>query len=289
LGDPRKENVLENTFCHIPGIGAKTERELWNTGILTWETALDERAALPSARKRTALHRHAGESIARLERSDARYFGDRLPSREHWRLFTAFRHSVAYVDIETTGLGGPSDYITTIALYDGREIRTYVQGQNLDDFGHDIERYQLLITYNGKCFDVPFIRNDLGLAMDHAHIDLRYVLASIGHRGGLKGCERQLGIDRGDLIDIDGFFAVLLWQDYHTTGNARALETLLAYNILDVVNLEKLMVIAYNRKLEGTPFEETHRLPDPMQPANPFRADRGTIYRLRRTHGPYRW
>ena len=31
---------------------------------------------------------------------------------------------------------------------------------------------------------------------------------SLGFKGGLKGCERQLGLDRGNLKDIDGFFAV---------------------------------------------------------------------------------
>ena len=39
--------------------------------------------------------------------------------------------------------------------------------------------------------------------MNYAQIDLRYVLYSLGYRGGLKGCERQLGMDRGNLSDID--------------------------------------------------------------------------------------
>lgn len=45
--------------------------------------------------------------------------------------------------------------------------------------------------------------------MPHAHIDLRYVLASLGYRGGLKGCERQLGLDRQELQDVDGFFSLI--------------------------------------------------------------------------------
>lgn len=284
-----ESTLLKSTFCHIPGIGPKTERRLWEAGVLSWSTALDAAPIPLSARRGASLSLQLGESVSRLEAHDARYFYDRLPSHTQWRLFPAFQDSVAYVDIETTGLGGPSDYITTIAVYDGQSIYTYVQGQNLKDFGRDIARYQLLVTYNGKSFDVPFIRNDLGLPMDHAHIDLRYVLASIGYSGGLKGCEKKLGIDRGDLVDVDGYFAVLLWRDYNTGGNAKALDTLLAYNVLDVVNLETLMVIAYNHKLQGTPFEESHPLAFPIQPENPFRADKGTIYRLQRAYGGYRW
>jgi uncharacterized protein YprB with RNaseH-like and TPR domain len=197
-------------------------------------------------------------------------------------MFPEFRHSVAYLDIETTGLGGLDDHITTISVWDGHSISCYVHGHNLDAFAEDIASYALLVTYNGKCFDIPFIEHDLGIDMPHAHIDLRYVLASLGYKGGLKGCERQLGLGRQDLQDVDGFFAVLLWNDYRYNHNLRALETLLAYNILDVVNLEALMVIAYNRNLHGTPFGDSHRLPPSSLPPNPLEADRETIERLKR-------
>ena len=49
---------------------------------------------------------------------------------------------------------GWSDEITTIALYDGWTIRHYVQGHNLHGFLHDVQACQLLVTYNGKTFDV---------------------------------------------------------------------------------------------------------------------------------------
>ena len=29
--------MLTNTFCHIPGIGPKTEEKLWNAGIHNWD------------------------------------------------------------------------------------------------------------------------------------------------------------------------------------------------------------------------------------------------------------
>lgn len=78
-------------------------------------------------------------------------------------------------------------HITMIGLYDGTSIFHYIKDQNLEDFAHDIEKYQVIVTYNGKCFDIPFIRSNLGLAMDQAHIDLRYLLRSVGFSGGLKG------------------------------------------------------------------------------------------------------
>jgi uncharacterized protein YprB with RNaseH-like and TPR domain len=117
--------------------------------------------------------------------------------------------------------------------------------------------------------------------LNHAHIDLRYILYSLGFKGGLKGCERQLGMDRGDLKEIDGFFAVLLWDEYQRTGDQKVLETLLAYNVQDTVTLENLMVTAYNMKLKQTPFYEKLLITDSPPPVNPHRVDLGTVDRIK--------
>jgi hypothetical protein len=199
-------------------------------------------------------------------------------------MFSDFRRHAAYFDIETTGLRPEFSTITTIALFDGRRVRTYVCGRNLDDFVDDVQKYKLLITYNGKCFDIPFIEKFFGMKIKAAHIDLRYVLRSLGYTGGLKGCEKKLGIDRGDLDGVDGYFAVLLWDDFIENGNQRALETLLAYNTEDVVNLETLMVMAYNFKIKRTPFAVSNAFDLPRPPALPFKPDRDTIERIRQKY-----
>lgn len=193
-----------------------------------------------------------------------------------------FRASVAYLDIETTGLSRWDSEITTIALYDGSTIRYYVQGQNLEDFLHDIKAYSLMVTYNGKTFDIPFIEGYFKTRLTQGHIDLRYVLKSLGYRGGLKSCEKALGLDRGDLDGVDGYFAVLLWRDYQRNRNVKALETLLAYNIEDVVNLETLMVLAYNMKMAQMPFSNQGPLPLPKCPEIPFKADPATLIRIKK-------
>ena len=276
--------VLRQTFCHLPGISLRAEERLWASGVRSWD-AVDPADLARGARRRSEIASHLDESRRHLASGDAGYFAATLPAGEHWRLYPEFRDSVAYVDIETTGLGGPGDHITTIALYDGRSIRHYIHGANLPDFARDIRDYRVLVTYNGKCFDLPMLRAAFGLALDQAHIDLRYVLASLGYKGGLKACERQLGLDRGDLVDVDGWFAVLLWLDYRLRGNRQALETLLAYNIRDVVNLEALLVRAYNLKSGRTPLGTGVALTPPPPPAEPFQAHGPTIERLRRQFG----
>jgi uncharacterized protein len=271
--------MLQHTFCHIPGIGLKTETQFWNTGIRSWDDFLNSGSEGLAVPRKELIRRSLEESLVNLENREAAHFESLLPSSLHWRFFPEFRDRTAYLDIETTGLDDFCD-ITTIALYDGKQVHSYINGQNLEDFLDDILKYNVIVTYNGKCFDVPFLERFFRIRIRQVHIDLRYILKSLGYSGGLKCCETLLGVDRGDLKGVDGFLAVRLWDEYVRNGNAEALETLLAYNIEDTVNLENLMVAAYNMKIQSTPFSSTRLLPDPVSPSIPFQADRKTVERL---------
>lgn len=273
-------SMLKNTFLHIAGIGAIREQRLWESGILRWEDFTPDSARRISPSRSDSIVACLDESHRHLESKNPTYFSDRLPAGLQWRFFPEFRDTTVYLDIETTGLDGWRNEITTIALYDGNSITFFVNGHNLDDFPGRIDAYNVIVTYNGKCFDVPFIENYFNIRLNHAHIDLRYILGSLGYAGGLKACEARLGIHRGDLAGLDGFFAVLLWHDYRKHGNLKALETLLAYNIQDVLTLETLMVTAYNLKTAKTPFNGNH-LPEPILPEIPFAVDRNTVARIR--------
>jgi hypothetical protein len=269
--------MLTNTFVHIQGIGVKTEQKLWESGFTDWSSVAQGalRGFIPT--RNGFLHAGIEESIKNLDANNPAYFGRRLQPGQAWRMFPEFRPSIAYVDIETTGLDRGRDEITTIALYDGRSIRTYVQGENLNRFADDIQDYRILATYNGRSFDVPFMERYFKARLNHAQIDLRCILKSLGFSGGLKRCERQLGMDRGDLSEVDGFLAVHLWDRYKRKGDVKALESLLAYNVQDTINLERLLVTAYNLKIANTPFAAHKSMLDAVLPGNPFRVDLSTV------------
>jgi uncharacterized protein YprB with RNaseH-like and TPR domain len=272
--------MLTNTFCHIRGIGEKTERGLWSAGITSWDAALRPSTANSPSSVRASWRDHICRSLVHHALGELAFFAERLRATEHWRLYYDFRDSCAFVDIETTGLFRPE--ITTIALYDGCTVRYYVNGHNLADFPAALEPYRLLVTYNGRAFDIPIIESHFHIRLRQGHIDLRYPLRSLGFKGGLKGCEQALGIGRPGLEGLDGFAAVLLWEEYRRTNSAKALETLLAYNIQDAVTLHSLMVHAHNEKVRGTPFAASYCLPVPVRPELPFSPDPDTVARLRR-------
>jgi len=75
-----------------------------------------------------------------------------------------------------------------------------------------------------------------------------------------------------------------LWLDY-LRGNEKALDTLVAYNTLDAVNLERLMIRAYNLKIQNTPFAEINMLTEPkIFTELPLKTHQPTLDRLKRRY-----
>ena len=262
--------MLKHSFCHLPGVGPKKERRFWENGIVTWEDFLDADREAPVSAKAQEHRSRIRDSLQELARHNAEYFAALLPKPEMWRLFKTFQDRTAYLDIETTGMGQGLDHITCIGLFDGRGVQTFVHGRNLETFADRILDYKLLVTFNGSCFDLPFIERELQTRLPAAHIDLRFLLKGLGYAGGLKSVEQAFGLDRGLLKNADGYLAVLLWDRYRSTGDERYLETLLAYNAEDVINLEVLMSRAYNLKRAACPFyaepcaDALHAFPNPF-------------------------
>ena len=236
--------MLEHTFIHIPGIGPKTERYLWRNGILTWKHFLSNKKSLLSHTRDAFVRQNLEASLE--NRDNIRFFQDRLSSADLWRVFNRFKEKAVYLDIETSGLYQGVDEITVIGLYDGKTVKTFVQGINLAEFESEITSYQLIITFNGAQFDLPFIRRQFpNISLPPAHIDLRFFLKKLGYRGGLKAIEKSFGLHRASAIDgIDGYEAVLLWKAYQW-GDESALDRLILYNTADIVHLKPLMERGY--------------------------------------------
>lgn len=265
--------MLNRCFVHLPGIGRSMAQRLYAAGISSWDDALRHPALPFTPALRAEFLRGLNESHRRLQAGDALWFSERLAAAEQWRLFPHFKGSAAYVDIETSGLAWPRAQITTIALYDGENLKVYVNGRNLEDFLSDIREYRLLVTWNGRMFDVPFINRAMGAELKMAHLDLFPVFRAMGIKGGLKKVEKQLGLEREELDGVDGYTAVQLWREYTRRREPKALETLLAYNAEDVFSLEYLSHYACAE--HGFPVGGSLEKPE-----NPFKADPDLVTRL---------
>ena len=151
-----------------------------------------------------------------------------------------------YLDIETTGIS-PKVYDLTViglAVEQGRGMKVIqLVGDQITPLRlmralHGVDR---MYTYNGRRFDLPFIRRRLGVNLEERflHRDLMYDCWALNLKGGLKKVEQTLGIAR-QTQGIDGWMAVRLWWGYINRNDSEALRTLLAYNREDVVNLRTL-------------------------------------------------
>ncbi len=249
--------MLTQSFIHLPQVGRVTEGEIWDAGIADWDDFLTARMLPWRIRGRDAeLRSLIDESKGRYTDRNAAYFDRKLPRDQRWRLYADFRERAAFVDIETTGLSYEHAIITLIGVLDANGYTAYLHGENLADFRQALEQYDLIVTYNGTSFDLPFIEYHFGeMFKNVAHFDLRFPLRRIGFSGGLKSIETQAGVARpSELGTLDGYDAVLLWR-LCQQGVEGARETLIRYNAEDVASLPALAEIVYNRLVERPPID----------------------------------
>jgi uncharacterized protein len=235
--------VLRSTFVHLPGIGPATEVALWQEGIRDWKDLarrIPRSSWNPAHRDR--VEREIEGSERALAEGDPAWFGRRLPESEHWRVYSNFRTRTAFLDIETTGLSPFGGMVTVVAVHGGGQTRSFIAGENLEELPAYLGQFPILVTFNGRHFDVPFLEASFpSLVAPPVHIDLRFVFYRLGLSGGLKRIEERLGIgDRSGVEGIRGLDAVRLWKEYRA-GNPAALERLVRYNRADTVNLEPLL------------------------------------------------
>ncbi len=231
---------VENSFIAADGVGERTERKLWEAGITDWEAFL-EAGSLPTGESRsTTIAEFIEEARPRLASDDVAYFADRLPSASHWRFYENFRPRTCFFDIETTGLSKDRNRVTTVSFHQGDETETLVAGDDLtgEAVARRLDAADLLVSFNGARFDVPFLETAFDLSIGTPHLDLMYPCRQTGLTGGLKEIERDLGIDREE-EGVDGREAVRLWHAYER-GDEAALDRLVRYNRDDARNLATL-------------------------------------------------
>ncbi|WP_068609009.1 ribonuclease H-like domain-containing protein [Paenibacillus swuensis] len=195
-------------------------------------------------------YQHGMYTLGHLtERADALTLQDREETLHHEQML--------FFDTETTGLGvgaGNVPFMIGIGYYTestfiveqlfirnpGEETAMLVYLQDkLQNFTH-------LVSYNGRTFDWPIVRNRfvmnrLTFQLDHLlHLDLLYPSRSLW-RNTLPSCrlgiveEERLGIERGH--DVPGSMAPALYFEYLATNNASVLEGVFRHNERDIVTL----------------------------------------------------
>ena len=235
--------MITQSFIFLERIGGKLEQNIWRNGIHNWDNFLKRKNIKGLSRHRKLYYdRKILNARKALYNFDSGYFLGLLPQSEMWRLYNFFKEDAVFLDIETTGLSKNNDDITVFGLYDGINTKIMIKGINFDygELKKELQKYKLIVTFNGASFDLPFIEKRYpGLIPKIPNFDVRSLADKLGLNGGLKKIEKTLGIDRSQIVDkFYGGDALTLWRMYRATGDEYYLNLLVEYNEYDIINLK---------------------------------------------------
>lgn len=176
-----------------------------------------------------------------------------------------------FLDTETTGLSrGAGTFPFLVGLGHLQQNRFVVrqllltspagEGAFLEEIQKSVRERPFLVTYNGKSFDVPLIRNRLILARDRLqapvqHFDLFHILKRLYPHKRLAGYRQKdleqelLGSER--VGDIEGAAIPQIYFDYVKYGTDTGMSSIIEHNYLDLVGMIFLFLEAvqlYERK-----------------------------------------
>ena len=243
--------MISHTFQHIRGISAKKENELWRSGILTWDDLEQAKNRQLSLFDASASDSILSSSKKAFIEENAEFFRQHLSPREFYRIALSFPNKTLFLDIETTGLSKYYDTITLVGWSIGKDYGVYLQGDSDASFRQALEKAEIIVTFNGSLFDIPFLKQKVSdLKIPQCHVDLRFLAKRVGLSGGQKIIENILGVQRPRKVsNVIGETAPLLWYKY-CWGDLKALKQLILYNHADIEGMKIIFDEAVKRLFE---------------------------------------
>ncbi len=163
-----------------------------------------------------------------------------------------------FLDLETTGLGCSPLFLigSMVCTGKGLVVKQYFARNYTEEraavslFAGLAAGRRLLVSFNGKSFDLPYLRmrsaaNGIVCRIDLPHLDLLHAARRIW-KSALPDCRLQTlerficGRVRGS--DIPSHLIPDAYHDYVRTGNAVQMVNVLEHNFLDLITLGELIV-----------------------------------------------
>jgi uncharacterized protein YprB with RNaseH-like and TPR domain len=180
-------------------------------------------------------------------------------------------HRAVFLDTETTGLAGGAGttaFLIGVGWVDGQRFRVrqyfmrdyHEEAALLHGLAEELRRFDLLVTFNGKMFDVPLLdarfrlnRSRFPLA-EARHLDLLHPARRLW-KARLESCRLQalegalMGLRRTG--DIPGDEIPQVYFDWVRRRDARLLARVFEHNRQDIVSLAALAILACQWVEEG--------------------------------------
>jgi uncharacterized protein YprB with RNaseH-like and TPR domain len=165
---------------------------------------------------------------------------------------------LVFFDLETTGLSSSPVFLIGVMLWtdDGLMTRQFFARDYSEEraivslFAECMQGKKMLVSFNGKSFDLPYIRaraaaTNVSFAFDGPHFDLLHV-SRRAWKDQLPNCKLQTLeahiCGRHRTGDIPGHAIPQAYHDYVHTKDARHMVSTLEHNRLDLITLAELMI-----------------------------------------------
>lgn len=173
-----------------------------------------------------------------------------------------FRRAV-FLDTETNGVSGGAGtyaFLVGLAYFEGETFRVRQfflrhPGEEpalLAELDPLLARFEGIVSFNGKCFDLPVLETRFILARRPpplsgcAHLDLLHPARRLWklrlERCALGDLERNILATQRPHSDVPGWLVPRYYNDYLRSGDARLLEGIFAHNHHDLLALAALSV-----------------------------------------------
>ena len=259
-----EDNDFKNQMNHnlklLPKIGVKTEENLKNKGYATIKSLKDHDSYCDAASK----------FIDSIDDMSFYEVVDLLDSNKYskkcrYNLLKSISltdvENFKFMDIETKGLSNVPIILIGVAEIKGDKIiasqyflRNYPEEANIiEAYLSHLDEDSVHVTFNGKSFDVPFIKNRclynrIDCNLDLPHLDLMYFAKNLW-KDKLPNCqlqtiERELfGIEREG--DVPGQYIPGYYDTYLSQNNIGPVVPIIEHNCQDIISLASFLKKMY--------------------------------------------
>ena len=250
------KNQMNNNLKLLPKIGVRTEMNLKNKGYMTIE----------SLKGHDRYSDDASKFIDNIDEMSFHEIVDVLDNNKYSKkcrdnllkcISLTEPENFKFMDIETKGLSNVPIILIGVAEIKGNNIiasqyflRDYADEPNiLEAYLNHLDEDSIHVTFNGKSFDVPFIKNRCrynGIEgnLDLPHLDLMYFAKNLW-KDTLPNCQLQtiereiFGIEREE--DVPGQYIPGYYDAYLSQNNIGPVVPIIEHNAQDIISLASFL------------------------------------------------
>ncbi len=254
------KNQINCNLKLLPKIGLKTEENLKKKGFNTIESLKE--------------HDKYGDIASKfMDNIDCMSFQEIMDLLDNNRYSKRCRDNLLkcismtdaenfkFMDIETKGLSNVPIILIGVAEIKGNRIiasqyflRDYFEEPNIiEAYLNHLDEDSIHVTFNGKTFDVPFIKNrcrynGIDANLDLPHLDLMYFAKNLW-KDDLPNCQLQtiereiFGIEREE--DVPGQYIPGYYDTYLSKSNIGPVVPIIEHNCQDIISLASFLEKMY--------------------------------------------